>query len=48
MPGMPRIDSKVTKIAYAILGKPQNMQKRSKKDKRIDKKLFYEETYRVK
>ena len=48
MPTMPRIKGKATKIAYKVLGKPQNLKhKRSKTEKYIDKQLLYEETFRV-
>lgn len=47
MPGMPRIPGKGKKIAYAILGIPQNMKKPSKKDKKVDTRLVFEETQRV-
>lgn len=49
MPVMPRIEGKPKKIAYKILGVPQNI-KNAKKDaeqKRIDRRLVFEETYRV-
>lgn len=48
MPAMPRIKGKSTKIAYKIMGVPANMQrKRSKVEKKIDKRLVFEETVRV-
>lgn len=48
MPTMYRIDSKNTKIAYKILGVPQNIAfKRSKEQKEIDKRLRFEETVRA-
>lgn len=47
MPAAPRVLGKATKIAYKILGKPLNTINISKRDKRIDKKLLYEETMRV-
>ncbi len=48
MPAMLRVKGKPTKIAYKILGKPENLKdKRSEKDRRIDKRLVFEETYRV-
>jgi hypothetical protein len=38
MPAAPRIDSKATKIAYKVLGKPLNMQgKKTPKEKEIDR-----------
>lgn len=43
MPAMPRIKGKATKIAYAILGKPQNL-KHTKTDYKIDKRLEHEDT----
>lgn len=48
MPGMPRLDKKTTAIAYKILGVPANLRsKRSKTQKKIDKRLTFEETQRV-
>lgn len=49
MPAMLRIKGKTTKIAYDILGKPQNMEKdrKTKKDRLIDRRLEFEDTYRV-
>ena len=47
MPTMPRFDLKSQKIAYAIMGTPPNMRKRSKRDKDVDRRLLYEETSRV-
>lgn len=49
MPAAPRPKGKATKIAYDILGKPQNMinDKKTKKDKLVDKRLDFEDTYRV-
>ena len=48
MPGMPRIPGKPTDIAYKILGKPDNIAfKRSKKEKKINRRLIFEETTRV-
>ena len=49
MPGMPRIPGKPTKIAYAILGVPQNMKKKRKKPDQIemDKVLDKQATVRV-
>lgn len=48
MPAMPRVRGKTTKIAYDVLGKPANMQdNKTKKDKRINQRLLFEETYRV-
>lgn len=46
---MPRIKNKTTKIAYKIMGVPANIaHKKSKEEKKIDYRLRYEETYRVK
>ena len=47
MPAAPRVPGKATKIAYKLLGKPANMQKDSKRDQLIDRRLLYEETMRV-
>lgn len=47
MPQAPRPEGKAKKIAYAILGKPANLQKKSKKEKQIDKVLLFQETARV-
>ena len=49
MPSAPRQwDSKATKVAYKILGKPENIAyKPSAKELEIRKKLFYDETMRV-
>ena len=48
MPAAPRPNKKATKIAWAILGKPANMQfKPSEKEKYIDRRLLFEETTRV-
>lgn len=47
MPAAPRVPGKATKIAYKILGKPSNMIDVSRRDKRIDRRLLYEETMRV-
>jgi len=48
MPAMPRPFGKAAKIAYAILGKPANMQEDKRKDKdAIEKRLLFEETQRV-
>lgn len=44
---MKRLDKKSTKIAYKILGKPANMRKRTKKDQEINRRLEYQETFRV-
>jgi hypothetical protein len=48
MPAMPRIESKPTAIAYKILGKPLNLQrKRTTKEKKVNKRLIFEETTRA-
>ncbi len=48
MPAMPRIKGKSTKIAYKILGIPQNIKfKRSEAQQKINKRLVFEETIRV-
>jgi hypothetical protein len=47
MPGMPRLKGKPTKIAYALLGVPLNMQKDKKKNKQVERKLQFDETSRV-
>lgn len=49
MPSAPRTKSKATKIAYKILGVPANMRKQPKdaEQKKIDKALLYQETFRV-
>lgn len=48
MPGMPRKKGKITKIAYAVLGKPANLlDDKTKKDSRINRRLIFEETSRV-
>ncbi len=44
---MPRFKGKATKIAYAVLGKPANMEKDVKKDKHIERMLVFDETSRV-
>jgi len=45
---MPRLDDKMRKIAYKILGVPQNMQDaKDAKDKKIDESLVFQETIRV-
>ena len=51
MPAMPRMRGKGQKIAYAILGKPANMEKepkKSKKEKHIEHLLVFDEVSRVK
>ena len=48
MPAMLRIKGKTTNIAYKILGKPDNLKEhKSIKDRKIDKRLMFEENYRV-
>jgi hypothetical protein len=48
MPTMIRIPGKPKKIAYKILGVPANIEhKRSSTDKKINKRLIFEETTRV-
>jgi len=47
MPATPRPKGKPTKIAWGILGKPGNMEKKSEKDRKIDKQLIFQETMRV-
>lgn len=45
MPAMPRMKSKATKIAYAILGVPQNIKsKRTKAQEKINRELIARET----
>lgn len=46
MPIMPRSKGKAEKIAYKILGVPANMREKTKtaKNRRISKKLYYEDT----
>ncbi len=47
MPTMPRISGRATKIAYEIMGEPDNLAyKKSKQQKEIDAKLLYNETER--
>jgi hypothetical protein len=48
MPAMPRPKGKARKIAYKLLGVPANIAfKRSKQQKKVNKRLLYEETDRV-
>lgn len=48
MPAMPRLPGKGKKIAYKILGVPAPMRsRRTKEQKRIDTRLVFEETTRV-
>lgn len=45
MPAMPRSKGKATKIAWKILGKPLNMDKKANKsNKKMDERLLYEKT----
>ena len=45
---MPRPKDKARKIAYKVLGIPSNIAfKRSKEQKKINRRLLYEETFRV-
>lgn len=47
MPAMPRIKGKATQIAFKILGTPESLKfKRNKEQKRINKRLVFEETIR--
>ena len=46
---MLRFKGKVTKIAYKILGKPQNFQDdKNKKDKKVERRINYDENWRLK
>ncbi len=48
MPAMPRVPGKSTKIAYKLLGVPANIAfKRSKTQKKVNRRLVFEETARV-
>ena len=48
MPVMKRLNNKATKIAYKVLGVPLNIKhKKTDQEKRIDYKLRYDETSRV-
>lgn len=48
MPAMIRIKGKATRIAYKILGIPENIAHNpTKKEKKINKRLLFEETTRV-
>lgn len=44
---MIRPKGKAKKIAYALLGKPANLDKKSKKDQDINRRLLFYETYKV-
>lgn len=48
MPAMVRPKGKAKKVAFLILGTPQNLQKPKKKNNKIDERLTFEETMRVK
>lgn len=43
----PRPKGKAKKIAYKLLGVPQNMKKSRKPRKQVEERLVYEETSRV-
>ena len=48
MPSMPRLPGKGTKIAFKILGVPANIaSKKTKEQKAINRRLWFEETSRV-
>lgn len=47
MPGAPRPKGKAKKIAYAVLGKPRNMQKENRKQSKVNRRLVFEETFRA-
>ena len=48
MPAAPREKGKATKIAYALLGKPENLAaKKTARQKHIDEQLLYQATFRV-
>ena len=48
MASSPRIKNKATKIAFAILGAPDNYKfKRSKEQERVNRELLFQETSRV-
>lgn len=48
MPVMPRMNKKVRRIAFDILGVPAPLQTRpSKKKKRVNKRLTFEDTVRL-
>jgi hypothetical protein len=45
---MPRVNGKAKKIAFAILGTPSNIiDKRTTRQKMIDRKVMYDNTQRV-
>lgn len=48
MPAMPRPYGKAARIAYGIIGKPSVfINKRTKRKDSYNKRLIYEETFRV-
>ena len=48
MPTMPRMSNKARKIAYKILGVPPALAfKRNEEEQRINQRLLFEETVRV-
>lgn len=48
MPSMPRPKNKARKIAYSILGIPDNMKfRRSKKQQEYHERLLFEESMRI-
>ena len=48
MPGMPRPNKKATKIAFDLLGTPPNLrEKKTALQKKIDRRLLYDDTQRV-
>lgn len=49
MPAMPRLNAKTTKIAYKIIGIPAPLRavKKTPEQKKINRRLLYEETFRV-
>lgn len=48
MPVAPRPNNKAKKIAYAILGTPDNMRRQDKRKlNAIQKRILFQETYQV-
>jgi hypothetical protein len=49
MPGMLRPKGKPKRIAYKVLGVPENMKevRKTEREKRIEQRLIFEETVRV-
>lgn len=47
MPVALRPKGKAKKIFISLMGKPINVQKRTKKEKAVDQRLLVEDTYRV-